>query len=184
MQVIYLVGSSTVFLSINYGAGAHKNRVPAWDDMQGRKVSQMVELYVARLSDLRLQWFLLSSIAYTVSIIPIKFSICVQLLRITSNISRSCAFVLYSVMVLTAASMVARITAWTTRCKPFNATWDNHAGECRSPRTLLSVTYFFSAVCILSDWVCAILPIFLVWNVQLSLRTKFQVGVILSLGAL
>ncbi|KAF2866729.1 hypothetical protein BDV95DRAFT_622738 [Massariosphaeria phaeospora] len=164
--VIYMATNSTIFLGIHHGMGARMELVSEADDLQGRK------------------WFLLSSFAYTICIVPLKCSICVQLLRITSRIKRIYAFILYGVMIFTTVAMVARIIAWVTRCTPFNATWDNSAGTCQPPTVLLRVTYFFSAVCILGDWVCAILPIFMLWKVQFSLSTKLQVGFVLSLGAL
>ncbi|KAF2865636.1 hypothetical protein BDV95DRAFT_506625, partial [Massariosphaeria phaeospora] len=148
------------------GVGAHAYRISVWDQVQGRK------------------WYLFASIDYTISSIPLKLSICVQLLRITSGIRKGYAYCLYGLMALTTTSAIARILVWITRCKPFAASWNPALGHCQSAQTILVATYVFSAVSIFDDWACAILPVFLLWNVQLSLRNKLQVGFILSLGVL
>jgi hypothetical protein len=44
--------------------------------------------------------------------------------------------------------------------------------------------YATTAVNIATDWFCALLPVPLLWNVQLNLNAKISVGVILGLGAL
>lgn len=57
-------------------------------------------------------------------------------------------------------------------------------GRCqdRSIQTLL--LYAVAFVAISTDWVFAILPIFLLWNVQLNWRVKGPVIIMLGLGIL
>jgi hypothetical protein len=179
-----LFSNVAVFLAINHGGGARAYRISQWDSMQAKKVGQVCSARLKTVTDPCSQWFLFGSMNYTISVVPIKSSICVQLLRITSGIKRVYAYILYSVIALTTCTMIVRLVVWTTRCRPFAANWNPALGKCGSTEVVLQVSYFFSSVCILTDWVCAILPIFLLWNVQLSLRRKLQVGFVLSLGFL
>ncbi|KAF2867759.1 hypothetical protein BDV95DRAFT_622092 [Massariosphaeria phaeospora] len=141
-----------VFVAINHGGGARAYRISHWDGMQARK------------------FYLFGSINYTISIIPMKTSICVQLLRLTARIKPVYAYVLYATMGVTICASVIRVIVWTTRCKPFAAAWNPALGTCGDPNIVLHVSYFFSAICILTDW--------------MSLKKKLQVGFVLSLGFL
>ncbi|KAJ5388227.1 hypothetical protein N7509_010768 [Penicillium cosmopolitanum] len=72
-------------------------------------------------------------------------------------------------------------------CKPVSYFWNQvdltHSGTCTSINTLLAIAYFYSSVTIVCDLALGILPVFLVWNLQMNHRTKIAVGGILSLGA-
>jgi len=53
------------------------------------------------------------------------------------------------------------------------------------PATVVAdMTYGHGAVSTWSDWTLGILPIFLVWNLNMNPRTKVSVALILGLGAL
>lgn len=58
------------------------------------------------------------------------------------------------------------------------------SGTCQDRNVQTVLFYAVAIVNILSDWVFAILPIFLLWNVQLDWRVKGSVIVILGLGIL
>lgn len=55
-------------------------------------------------------------------------------------------------------------------------------GTCRPPEILTGLAY--AAVSIVTDWVFAITPICLLWNVQMKLKIKIPVFIMLSLGIL
>jgi hypothetical protein len=57
-------------------------------------------------------------------------------------------------------------------------------GSCLSTTLLLDIAYLYSALTIVVDFSLGLLPIVLVWNLQMNRRTKFAVGGILSLGAM
>lgn len=57
-------------------------------------------------------------------------------------------------------------------------------GSCRDRSIQTSLSYAVAVVSILSDWIFAILPIFLLWNVQLDWRVKCSVIGMLGLGIL
>ncbi|KAK7706855.1 hypothetical protein SLS57_009526 [Botryosphaeria dothidea] len=125
-------------------------------------------------------WFMFFQLFYVASTVPIKWSICIAMLRITTN--KTIKWALYMIMFL---SMVAALTtdiavlAW---CHPVAATWDKRKGTCADASVITNVSYFISSVSILTDWSCAILPAFILWNVQLRFRIKAPVAVVLALG--
>ena len=46
-----------------------------------------------------------------------------------------------------------------------------------------NVSFFFSAIEILTDWSLALLPAVLLWNVQMKGRVKTSVAIILALAS-
>ncbi|EKG16245.1 hypothetical protein MPH_06558 [Macrophomina phaseolina MS6] len=70
-----------------------------------------------------------------------------------------------------------------TYCRPFAASWGGAEGTCGAPTTNANIGYFYSAECILTDWTLAVLPAFMLHDVQLKRRTKVSVSVILAMGA-
>lgn len=72
------------------------------------------------------------------------------------------------------------------QCWPVSYAWDTSikGGKCNPAQTLADIYYATTAVNIATDWFCALLPVPLLWNVQLNRNAKISVGVILGLGAL
>jgi hypothetical protein len=73
-------------------------------------------------------------------------------------------------------------------CHPVSYFWNRvdprYSGTCLSVDTLLDIAYLYSALTIICDMTLGILPVFLVWTLQMNHRTKIAVGGILSLGAM
>ncbi|KAL5117921.1 hypothetical protein ACEQ8H_004240 [Pleosporales sp. CAS-2024a] len=74
------------------------------------------------------------------------------------------------------------------QCTPIKASWTfslrppvGHA-KCYSPKVFQSVGVFNSSVNIATDLLFAILPIPMVWRLQVNLRTRIGLAVVLSLG--
>jgi hypothetical protein len=73
------------------------------------------------------------------------------------------------------------------QCHPVSYFWTQFAGEsgsCVSPVVIAGSTYTHGEINIWSDFTLCTLPIPLVWNLNMNLRTKISVALILSLGAL
>lgn len=87
-------------------------------------------------------------------------------------------------MFLACAASFIRVVAYTSRCRPFKAAWDPDAGTCANVKILTDTSYFFGAVCILTDVVCAVLPSVVIWSMRLERRVKWYLGIILALGFL
>jgi hypothetical protein len=55
--------------------------------------------------------------------------------------------------------------------------------SCISREIIADSTYAHGALSAAADWTLGILPIFIVWNLNMNPRTKISVALILSLGA-
>lgn len=121
-------------------------------------------------------------IFYVASTVPIKSAICIALLRITKE--RKYRYPLNGIMALTSVAAITTIVTVLAQCRPIAATWDKRLGTCDNPKVITNVSYFISSVSIVTDWTCAILPVFILWNIQLRFRIKASVAAILALGVM
>lgn len=74
------------------------------------------------------------------------------------------------------------------QCHPVPYFWnqyiDPEGGSCVNPEVIAGSTYAHGAISAWADWTLGILPIFLVWDLNMNPRTKVSVALILALGAL
>ncbi|EMR81919.1 putative integral membrane family protein [Botrytis cinerea BcDW1] len=69
------------------------------------------------------------------------------------------------------------------KCRPLKASWDPLTpGVCLEPRIIANFAYAISAETIFFDWLFALLPIPMLWDIKMSLRLKFSIMFILGLG--
>jgi hypothetical protein len=72
------------------------------------------------------------------------------------------------------------------QCRPSPYFWTQYTGgegTCINPDLLVAITYTYSAIACLTDWLYAIMPAFILWNLKMDTRTKVSVGVLMALGA-
>ena len=120
-------------------------------------------------------------ILYVTSSPFIKISICTTLIRIA--VQRRYIYTLYAVSLLSIAMTVMAFIVVFVQCIPFQASWTGQ-GKCATVSVIIIPTYVFSSVNILVDWTVAILPAFILWNLQLRRRLKILCFAILSVGVL
>ena len=72
------------------------------------------------------------------------------------------------------------------QCHPINTFWhlDKREGRCININIIMGLTYAISALNVIADWTFAILPAFIVKDLQMSRRQKGMVAGILALAAL
>jgi hypothetical protein len=131
---------------------------------------------------LHIQFYFICQSFYCPTTIPIKFSICVALLRIcgTRFIFK---YSLWIIMFITALAGLGSMIGIVVSCSPTSAFWEPETGTC-NPTVNAAAAYFISACSILTDFALAILPGLMLWNVQLKRTIKVSVGIILTLAAL
>jgi hypothetical protein len=71
---------------------------------------------------------------------------------------------------------------WRTTGTPIETLWGEANGTCNLQLNS-NVSFFFSAIEILTDWSLALLPAILLWNVQMKGRVKTSVAIILALAS-
>ena len=136
------------------------------------------------------------------SITFVKASICLLVLRIKNT--KAFRWFLYTVIALLVTTNIIPIIALLVECHPIYRFWDRTAvaGQCRPPDFRIYSIWVESgngthvwislssaiadhapiAYSILTDFICSLLPIAIVWNLQLAQRKKIGVCVLMAMG--
>lgn len=114
----------------------------------------------------------------------VKLSIAIFLLRIAVQ-KRYTWMLKISMGILTVWSL-AIFFFQLFQCTPVQAQWDFRIpnSKCASSDSFVAATYAFSILTVLTDWFYAIIPIPMIWSVQMSMQKKLTVAFVLSLGIL
>lgn len=129
-------------------------------------------------------YFFLFEVFYCASIIPIKLSIALMLIRIAQN-RKGYVYAQWAMMGLFFIANGGSLFYIIFQCNPVSKAWDTDAdGYCLPAVGLADVYYACTAVNIMTDWVTALLPIPLLWHVRLERSEKLSVAAILGLGIL
>lgn len=110
----------------------------------------------------------------------IKTSICATLIRL--SVQRRYTYFLYGIIVVTIlTTFVTLISVWI-QCRPLAASWGEVAGECMDVNVLITLTYVVSGLNIATDWSVSLLPIAILWRLQMPVKMKIAVSFVLGLG--
>ncbi|KAG5660146.1 hypothetical protein KAF25_003668 [Fusarium avenaceum] len=120
-------------------------------------------------------------LTYSISLIPLKGSICVTLLRI--SVKRVHRIIIWSTLALTVVASTATVIGCLVGCRPIAANW-SHDPKCDPFQLMAAFGYLMSSTAVITDFVCAILPIFMLYKSQMKTTTKISVSVILGLAGL
>jgi hypothetical protein len=112
----------------------------------------------------------------------VKCSICFTLLRLADRKKRFC-YILYAIMALSIIAGIVTIIGVLNACKPLRAFWGEVEGTCNADISV-AIGLYLSATCIATDFVLAVLPAVMLWDVQIKRRVKIYIVAILALGAL
>lgn len=83
-----------------------------------------------------------------------------------------------------ALSASAVLVGTCLQCTPLSVSWGVGEGTCVDPTKMMTLGYFWSVIDILSVWIYAIMPIAMLWKVQMSFRMKALSSALLGLGIL
>ncbi|KAK7723005.1 hypothetical protein SLS63_009033 [Diaporthe eres] len=125
--------------------------------------------------------FFIAEFFYSSCTVPIKSSICITLLRIADS-RRRFVWTIWLIIGATAVASIVFILVIANICHPITALWGETAGVC-NPILNSSVSFFFSAVSIVTDLALAILPAILLIPLQMRWRVKISVALMLGLAA-
>lgn len=121
----------------------------------------------------------------------LKVSIGIFLLRIA--VSPVHKIIIWAVIVITELYSAFFFFLFVLQCRPSKFFWEQHTpaalageitGNCVDPQLTVDTFYAYSAISCVGDWVLGILPVFIVWNLQMNTRTKISVACILAVGAM
>lgn len=123
-------------------------------------------------------------ILYSAVLVCIKSAVCILFLRIAGPIRhyRICIFLILG---LTLIGFIVTEAGIMGECKPLEANWKIYEyGECVSANTIVVIAALSTVTTILTDWLCALFPAYMLWHTKIHLRKKLATGVVLGLGAL
>lgn len=115
----------------------------------------------------------------------LKFSIGVFLLRIA--VVRTQRIIIWTAVVVLETYGVVYFFIFVLQCRPSAYFWTQYTGgkgTCLDTRVPVDATYAYSAVSCAADWTLGIVPVFIVWKLQMNARTKVSVALILAVGAM
>jgi hypothetical protein len=117
----------------------------------------------------------------------IKASICLQLLRFaTKHTKPAVRITVYTVLIVTEVFSAAFFIFFILQCQPSAFFWTRYtggSGSCIVPEITVNIVYAYSAITCVGDWILAIVPCILVWNLQMKKTQKAFVVAILAMGA-
>ncbi|CAG9998286.1 unnamed protein product, partial [Clonostachys byssicola] len=180
---LFMVVAGLVSKGTYYGLGARDERLNEYlvEKSKMVKPSHPNSLrFSANLSNKQHIW--LFQTFYCCSLVFIKASICVTLLRIA--VLRSHRIITWITLATSCISTIIVIVGLFAMCRPIRANWDTKAGTCSPPIVITSLSYLVSAAAVATDWVCAILPGFMLYKAQMKTATKVSISIILGLGVL
>ncbi|CAI7624995.1 unnamed protein product [Penicillium glandicola] len=137
-------------------------------------------------------WWWLGQTSYVWTCALAKISIALALLRLT--VSRAHKIALFIVIGVTC---IVGIIFWfmlTLQCQPVDFFWQrvrtytnpdaDVSGTCMDLDYIIDIAYAYSITATLCDLTLGLLPIALVWNLQMNLRTKAALAGILGMGCI
>ncbi|KAL8960747.1 MAG: hypothetical protein Q9183_005413, partial [Haloplaca sp. 2 TL-2023] len=158
-----IIGCPLVVIQVHYGFGRHKIFLSENDYAQFTKYA-----YIEWIQTFQTLMFN-------------KLSICFLLLRIPVEkylirpIQGAIAFLIVTNIVLT--------LAWIFQCTPVEAAWDKEMpARCFTNAQLQRIIISQAIISIISDVLLALFPILLLWKVQIAMRVKAGLCVLMSLG--
>ncbi|KAH7110103.1 hypothetical protein B0J11DRAFT_208068 [Dendryphion nanum] len=161
--VLAIVRTSIQILSVKHGNGRHR-----W------YLSKADYEYVNFLTYIT-QIFLFTNIGL------LKCSICMLILRIRNDkVLRWCLWTMMGGLILTNAEPIIVLLA---QCNPPKKYWSpSTPGKCWPTKVRIYSIYVQVAYSVVTDLICALLPVIVLWNIKISLKTKIGVCVLMSLG--
>lgn len=118
---------------------------------------------------------------YLPTIVSLKLSITILLLRFAQEpIHRHTIIATMSFYALCGFSFIFIVIY---QCRPIAFLWDNSLhGKCIDRDTFVVLIFGNAVVSFITDGIFAIIPIVMIWNIQMNKKTKFSTGLVLSLG--
>lgn len=111
-----------------------------------------------------------------------KISIGCFLLRI--SVKRIHTWIIYAAMFVSTFACTAFFFVTLFQCHPVKYFWQKSLddGTCINNTVIIALGFVYSIFSIIADFTFALLPAFLVWNLQLKRRTKIALIPLLTMG--
>ena len=113
----------------------------------------------------------------------VKISVCLTLLRVVERARRGITLFLRFLLVFVAVTHLALAMLFFLHCRPLAALWNKEIhGSCLSTHTTVLAGYIGFAIDVVTDLVCAAIPVLVIHRLQMSIRSKVALCVLMGLG--
>ncbi|WZH41754.1 Integral membrane protein PTH11 [Fusarium acuminatum] len=161
--VTFFLFCFSALMGVHYGTGRHREDLDPDDFKEAMKYWWWCYL-----------WYCLTMIAS-------KISIGYLLLRITNR--KLDVWIIYSVMAITVCTGIVFFFVTLFQCSPISFFWNkDQPGTCVKPEVIMALTYLYSVFSVISDFTCAILPMFLVAKLNMGRKTKLALIPIMAMA--
>lgn len=110
-----------------------------------------------------------------------KLSFAWFLLRIANT--RTYSWIIYAAALFSVLAGLVFFFVTLLQCHPISYYWDrSQPGSCLKMDVIMAVAYIYSAFSVVTDFTFAILPGFLIWNLQLRTKAKVAAIVLIAMG--
>ena len=127
-----------------------------------------------------------SAISEAINVIGIgvvKISVCLTLLRIVERSRRRISQVLWFLLVFVGVTHLALVMLFFLHCRPLAALWNPQMhGSCLSTHTTVLAGYIGFAIDVVTDLICAGIPILVIHRLQMNNQTKVALYILMGLG--
>ncbi|KAB5545592.1 hypothetical protein GE09DRAFT_967965 [Coniochaeta sp. 2T2.1] len=163
-QAIFTTSCAFILLGVKSGLGHHNKALAQPDEIES------------------LKWQALATASYILNMMFIKLSYAIFLLRLA--VQKRYRWTLWGSMFVVAVWSTVLFFWDIFQCKPVRAQWDyTIPGEvCVSSEQIVAAAYALSVMTIVTDWMYALMPIPMIWNVKMTKQAKVIVVVLLGLG--
>ncbi|KAK4545936.1 hypothetical protein LTR36_002500 [Oleoguttula mirabilis] len=151
-------------VSVQYGNGRHRQFLSKADYTHVNFLTWLTQLFLFPLLCL------------------LKLSVCLLVLRIKNT--KPLRYFLWTVMAGLVVTTLLPDIVLLAECTPVSAYWKSQREKCWDPRVRIYSIYLQTAMSVLTDIICTLLPIAVVWDLTLSLRDKVAVCGLMSLGVI
>ncbi|KAH7167098.1 hypothetical protein DER46DRAFT_625040 [Fusarium sp. MPI-SDFR-AT-0072] len=176
----FLLFVMSALLGVKHGTGRHRDDLDPHDFQQSNEMVVVVLLMVGYLQFNRVR-HANRPYRYCLTMISSKISIGYLLLRITTR--KLDVWILYGVMAITVCTGVVFFFVTLFQCTPISYFWNqDQPGKCVKPEVIMALTYLYSVFSVISDFTCAILPMFLVFKLNMGRKTKLALIPIMAMA--
>ncbi|KAI1840394.1 hypothetical protein JX265_007215 [Neoarthrinium moseri] len=168
-QFLFIIFCAYEITGVTYGTGKH------FADIEDGHVPKAMQM-----------WWTCEPL-YVLCNMAIKASIAIFLLRIC--VTRVHKIIIWTVIGVTELYSFFFFLLFVLQCRPTSLFWLRYStnppeGNCLDASVVANAFYGYSAISCVTDWTYSILPIFLVWSLQMNTRVKVSVVLILAAGAI
>ncbi|OAQ59982.2 hypothetical protein VFPPC_14714 [Pochonia chlamydosporia 170] len=161
--VTFILFVACALSGVHYGTGRHY-----WD-LESDDISSAMQYW----------WF--CYLSYCLTMIASKLSIGCFLLRLM--VRRLERWIVYVVMLLTVLTGVLFFFVTLLQCKPISYFWNKaQQGHCIDIEVIIVITYVYSAFSVICDFTFALLPIYIIWHLNMNKVNKMALIPIMAMA--